>query len=98
MTGGPIFEPSITGEQVKRWDTQKQQMRSASTDLAAAPTTGLPSAAKGAASTFLDMWQNAAREASVAAEVYAEELEATKTSYLDFDAEIARRMKELEAK
>lgn len=77
---------------VPRWTTQASQLRTTTSNLDAASTGGLPESARGAATRFLDLWQGITRRASVAADVYADELRATDTSYADIDAEIARRM------
>lgn len=97
MTGYVYYDPAATSQMIPRWAAQASQMRSASDAIGSAPTDGLPPAAQGAASTFLEMWENTSRKASVASDVYADELRSTHGSYSDFDAEIARRMESLEA-
>ncbi|MDT0156638.1 hypothetical protein Q9R19_03260 [Microbacterium sp. ARD32] len=92
MTGGVSYDPLGAGALVSRWRTQASQMRRATSSLAAATTTALPADAVSAAQTFLDMWESTARKASIAADVYADELTSTGTSYQSIDAEIARRM------
>ncbi|MGF2948611.1 hypothetical protein [Microbacterium alcoholitolerans] len=77
---------------VPRWTTQASQMRTATNQLASASVSGLPPVARGAARSFLDLWERTARTASVAADVYGDEISATGASYGNLDAEIARRM------
>lgn len=92
MTDGVEFNPALLFTVIPQWRTQASQMRSAASSLGGAPTGGLPASAAGAAKTFLSMWENTTRKGSVAADVYADELESTGTSYQNIDAEIARRM------
>lgn len=96
MSGMFYYDPMNAGQLVDRWTTQASQMRSATKQLTDASTRGLPESATGAAQTFLNMWESTAREASVAADVYADELRSTGVSYKDLDAEIARRMQGLD--
>ncbi|WP_087130625.1 hypothetical protein [Microbacterium esteraromaticum] len=95
MSHGVTYDPASTNRLIARWRTQASQMRGATETLGEATTGGLPSRAVGAAQIFLDMWEQSARKASVAADVYADELTSTGTSYQSFDAEIARRMNAL---
>jgi len=44
------------------------------------------------------MWETTERRASVASDVYADELRSTHGAYTSFDDEIARRMEKLEAR
>lgn len=97
MSGGVTYDPLATAVIISRWRTQASQMRSATSSLGGATTGGLPARAVGAAQTFLDMWETTARRASVAADVYADELTSTGESYQSLDAEIARRMDALGA-
>lgn len=98
MTGGlgnvgyDAFQLSDMG---RRWGEQASQMRTTMDSLSNASTSGLPPSASAAATSFLTLWENTARRASAAADVYADELEATGVSYKSFDDEIAQRMKTL---
>lgn len=96
MTDEVYYDSAGSSQIVTRWTTQASQMRTATGQLADAATWGLPKAALGAAQTFLTMWETTARKASVAADVYADELKATGTSYKNLDDEIARRMAALD--
>jgi hypothetical protein len=95
--GMVAHDPMHTNNLVTRWRTQASQMRGATAVLTDASTTGLPARATSAAQIFLAMWEGTARKASVAADVYADELTSTGTSYENLDAEIARRMNALGA-
>lgn len=98
MSDGVYYDPIMTQMLIPRWGTQASQMRTAASTLASVSASGLPSAAQGAAQAFLEMWESSARTAAVASEVYADELASTHGSYMDFDAEIARRMEALGAR
>lgn len=92
MSDTVFYDPMNAGQLVTRWTAQASQMRTTTGQLTDASKAGLPDAAIGAAQTFLTMWEKTAREASVAADVYADELKSTGTSYKNLDDEIARRM------
>jgi len=92
MTDGVEFNPALLFTVIPQWRTQAAQMRSVSSSLGVTTTGGLPASTAGAAQTFLDMWHTTTRTAAVAADVYADELESTGTSYQNIDTEIARRM------
>ena len=98
MTGGVYYDPLATEILIPRWGTQASQLRAAADGLSSAPTSGLPSVAQGAARVFLEMWENTERTASVASDVYADELRSTHGAYSSFDDEIARRMEALQAR
>ncbi len=92
MTGSVYYDPISTQLLIPRWTAQASQLREAADGLATASTSGLPSIAQGAAGVFLDMWEGNERTASVASDVYADELRSTHGAYTSFDDEIARRM------
>ncbi|MFT4258818.1 hypothetical protein [Microbacterium sp.] len=96
MTDGVYYDPLATELLVPRWSDQASQLRSAANGLSGVSTSGLPSAAQGPARIFLEMWENTQRKASVAADVYADELRSIHGAYTSFDEEIARRLEQLE--
>ncbi|MFK4761019.1 hypothetical protein ACI3KS_08815 [Microbacterium sp. ZW T5_45] len=96
MTDGVYYDPAVTEILIPRWSTQASQLRAAADSLSSASTGGLPSVAQGAGRIFLDMWETTERKASVASDVYADELRSTHGVYSNFDEEIARRMEALE--
>lgn len=98
MTGGVYYDPLATELLIPRWGTQASQLRAAADGLSSVSTSALPTVATGAARVFLEMWETTERTASVASEVYADELRSTHGVYSSFDAEIARRMEQLEAR
>lgn len=97
MTDRVYYDPMMADILIPRWATQASHMRTAAQGLASASTSGLPSVAQGPSRVFLEMWETTERTASVASDVYADELRSTHGAYTDFDAEIARRMGELRA-
>lgn len=98
MSDYVYYDPTATSTLIPRWGTQATQMRSAADAITSAPTSGLPPVAQGPAEAFLQTWADIARKASVAADMYADELRSTHGSYSNFDTEIARRMKGLETR
>ncbi|WP_192626494.1 hypothetical protein [Microbacterium hydrocarbonoxydans] len=98
MTGGVWYDPMATAILIPRWGTQASQLRAAAEGLSSASTGGLPSVAQGPSRVFLEMWETTERRASVASDVYADELRSTHGAYTSFDDEIARRMEQLEAR
>lgn len=97
MSGFVQHDQALADILVPRWRSQASQMRTATGHLGGASIGGLPAAAHSAARRFLRNWEDAARRASVAADVYADDIGATSASYASFDAEIARRMARLGA-
>lgn len=95
MTDEVYYDSHETEMLIPRWGTQASQLRAAADGLSSASTGGLPSVAQGAGRAFLDMWETTERRASVASDVYADELHSTHGAYSSFDEEIARRMEAL---
>jgi hypothetical protein len=95
MTDEVYYDSHETEMLIPRWGTQASQLRAAADGLSSASTGGLPSVAQGAGRVFLDMWETTERRASVASDVYADELRSTHGVYSSFDDEIARRVEAL---
>lgn len=98
MTDGVYYDPLATELLIPRWSTQASQLRTAADGLSTTSTSGLPPVAQGPSRVFLEMWETTERRASVASDVYADELRSTHGAYTSFDDEIARRMEKLEAR
>lgn len=95
MSDEVLYDPLTVTLYPPRWASQASQMRTAANQLDEASTSDLPSTAQSAATAFLSTWAQRARKGSVASDVYADELRSVHGSYLNFDAEIARRMEAL---
>lgn len=98
MTDGVYYDPHVASILVPLWGEQASQLRTAADGLSSAGTNGLPPVARAAAAAFLDNWETIERTASVAADVYSDELRSTHGSYMSFDDEIARRMEALDGR
>lgn len=96
MSGFVYYDPHVAAILVPLWGEQASQLRTAAGGLSSTGTNGLPPIAQGPAAAFLDNWASIERTASVAADVYADELNSTHGTYMSFDEEIARRMEDLE--